>query len=254
MRLLFTLALTLSLTTGCNLVYKQNIQQGNAIEQEDLDKLRIGMTRNQVAFLLGTPAIRDPFHQDRWDYVSTFSRRGEEAVMRKVTLYFENGVLSEMIGVEGDMFIFEEEEPAEPETANEEIGVPPETDQGTPVDVAPLAAPAAEFPESSEAVAEVIDEPERAALAVTPEPASAGSDDWSIQLGAFDSTENAQGVVDRLEAAGIDAEITEQPSTESGVRYLVRKHGIGSRSEAERLLEEIASGLGINGFLVPPGG
>ena len=106
-RFLLALALSLFAITGCNLVYKQNIQQGNAIEQEDLDKLRLGMTKNQVSFLLGTPAVRDPFHRDRWDYVSTFSRRGDEAVMRKVTLYFENGTLSEMIGVEADEFIFE---------------------------------------------------------------------------------------------------------------------------------------------------
>jgi outer membrane protein assembly factor BamE len=108
-RLLFTLALALLTASGCNLIYKQSIQQGNALEQEDLDKLRIGMSMNQVSFLLGTPAIQDPFHHDRWDYVSTFSRRGDPAVMRKVTLYFENGALSEMIGVEGNEFIFEEE-------------------------------------------------------------------------------------------------------------------------------------------------
>ena len=66
LRTLSGLLLTLSLLGGCNLIYKQNIQQGNALEQEDLDELYIGMNQRQVLFVLGTPSIRDPFHADRW--------------------------------------------------------------------------------------------------------------------------------------------------------------------------------------------
>lgn len=86
--------------SGCNLIYKQNVQQGNALEQEDLDELYIGMNRRQVLFVLGTPSVRDPFHQDRWDYVQTYSRRGGPLVQRTVTLRFENDALSEIIGAE----------------------------------------------------------------------------------------------------------------------------------------------------------
>ena len=32
------------------ITYKQNIQQGNALEQEDLDELYIGMNKRQVSF------------------------------------------------------------------------------------------------------------------------------------------------------------------------------------------------------------
>ena len=85
---------------GCNLIYKQNVQQGNALEQEDLDELYIGMNRRQVLFVLGTPSIRDPFHQDRWDYVQTYSRRGGPLVQRTVTLRFDNEALAEIIGAE----------------------------------------------------------------------------------------------------------------------------------------------------------
>ena len=87
-------------TSGCNLIYKQNVQQGNALEQEDLDELYIGMSRRQVLFVLGTPSIRDPFHQDRWDYVQTFARRGNPAIQRTVTLRFEDDALAEIIGVD----------------------------------------------------------------------------------------------------------------------------------------------------------
>ena len=85
-------------TTACGLIYKQNIQQGNALEQEDLDELYIGMNQRQVLFVLGTPSVKDPFNPDRWDYVQTFSRRGSDPVMRTVTLHFENGMLSEIEG------------------------------------------------------------------------------------------------------------------------------------------------------------
>jgi len=97
-RFLFTLFFAVLAGAGCNLIYKQNIQQGNAIEQDDLDELYIGMNQRQVLFVLGTPSVRDPFHQERWDYVQTFSRRGSPMVQRTVTLRFEDGLLSEIDG------------------------------------------------------------------------------------------------------------------------------------------------------------
>lgn len=98
LRSIITLFLATVLATGCGLIYKQNIQQGNALEQQDLDELYIGMNQRQVLFVLGTPSIRDPFHPERWDYVQTFSRRGNEPVMRAVTLRFEDGLLTEIEG------------------------------------------------------------------------------------------------------------------------------------------------------------
>lgn len=92
--------LALSFATGCGLIYKQNIQQGNALEEEDLEQLYIGMNQRQVLFVLGSPSIRDPFLSDRWDYVQTFSRRGDDMVQRTVTLRFENDLLAEIIGVD----------------------------------------------------------------------------------------------------------------------------------------------------------
>lgn len=102
-RLLFSLILVCLTGTGCNLIYKQNIQQGNALEQDDLDELYIGMNQRQVLFVLGTPSVKDPFHQNRWDYVQTFSRRGNPMITRTVTLKFENDLLAEIVG-ENDPF------------------------------------------------------------------------------------------------------------------------------------------------------
>ncbi len=102
-RLLFTLILASLTGTGCNLIYKQNIQQGNALEQDDLDELYIGMNQRQVLFVLGTPSVKDPFNQNRWDYVQTFSRRGNPMITRTVTLRFEDGLLASIEG-ENDPF------------------------------------------------------------------------------------------------------------------------------------------------------
>jgi outer membrane protein assembly factor BamE len=283
-RFLLALALSLFAITGCNLVYKQNIQQGNAIEQEDLDKLRLGMTKNQVSFLLGTPAVRDPFHRDRWDYVSTFSRRGDEAVMRKVTLYFENGTLSEMIGVDANEFIFEEDEPladedTAPDIASEtEAETFTEADEESPAEVSALETPAAEqapyedtvaestspavgaaaaediaqdAAQAAEPVVDVIETPVSEPAITAPEAPKAAPG-WAIQLGAFDSQENARTILQRLQDAGFDAEIITQETSSSGTRYLVRQQGIDSKAAAEQLIADIMSGLGINGFVVPP--
>ena len=97
-RLIFSLVFATLACSGCNLIYKQNIQQGNAIEQDDLDELYIGMNQRQVLFVLGTPSVKDPFHHDRWDYVQTYSRRGNPMVQRTITLRFEDGLLSDIGG------------------------------------------------------------------------------------------------------------------------------------------------------------
>ncbi|MGH8664824.1 MAG: outer membrane protein assembly factor BamE, partial [Burkholderiales bacterium] len=43
--------------------YRMDIQQGNVVTQEMVAKLKPGMTRQQVRFVMGTPPIADAFHQ-----------------------------------------------------------------------------------------------------------------------------------------------------------------------------------------------
>ena len=87
--------LCLAVASGC--VYRANISQGNLIEQEDLDQLEIGMTKNQVRFLLGTPMTDDPFHRNRWDYVYYLKVRRQDAVQKRwVSVFFDEEVVSEI--------------------------------------------------------------------------------------------------------------------------------------------------------------
>jgi len=98
MRRFFILALifsTLAFTSGC--VYRANISQGNLIKQEDLDQVEVGMTRNQVRFLLGTPLVDDPFHQARWDYVYYITIGRDPATFKRwVTVEFEDDIVTEI--------------------------------------------------------------------------------------------------------------------------------------------------------------
>ena len=104
---------------GCNLVYKVNVQQGNILDQDLVDDLKPGMTKRQVELVLGTPAVSSPFRQDRWDYISTFSRRGNEPTVKNLSLVFEN---NRLVRMEGDYL--DEEEPLadESKTAEESAG------------------------------------------------------------------------------------------------------------------------------------
>ncbi len=86
---------TMALTSGC--VYRSNIAQGNLVKQEDLDQVEVGMTRNQVRFLLGTPMIDDPFHKSRWEYIYYLKIGREDATFKRwVSVEFENDLVSEI--------------------------------------------------------------------------------------------------------------------------------------------------------------
>jgi len=95
--LITSLALTLS---GCAIVYKLPTRQGNVIDQNQLNQLKLGMTRDQVHYLLGTPIASSSFEPDRWDYFGYYKPPRGEAYTRNVTLYFDGDKLSKMQGVE----------------------------------------------------------------------------------------------------------------------------------------------------------
>lgn len=70
--------------------YKINIQQGNFLDEEDIDQIEPGMTRSQVRYLLGTPMVADLFNENRWDYVYYLKvGRTGETFRRHFIVYFE---------------------------------------------------------------------------------------------------------------------------------------------------------------------
>jgi outer membrane protein assembly factor BamE len=92
------LLLAALLLSGCNLIYKQPLFQGNLLDKKNVEQLQPGMTREQVVSLLGTPPLADPFHANRWDYVATERRDHGDTQVKNLTLWFENDALARMEG------------------------------------------------------------------------------------------------------------------------------------------------------------
>lgn len=109
---LLTLAVALTLLPGCAVVrnfefrnlgippvHRVTIQQGNVITQEMIDRLRPGMTRRQVAFIMGEPIVGSTFRADRWEYSYTIQVGARPRQQQRLTLYFDGDALA---GFEGD--------------------------------------------------------------------------------------------------------------------------------------------------------
>jgi len=81
--------------------YRINIQQGNYLEEDDVDQVQPGMTRSQVRFLLGTPMVEDLFNDERWDYVYYLKLgRSGKVFRRHFVVYFEG---DQAIRIERDL-------------------------------------------------------------------------------------------------------------------------------------------------------
>lgn len=92
--------LTVTLLSGCGWprVHKVVVQQGNVISQAMIDKLKPGMTRTQVAYIMGEPVVRNTFNETRWDYVYSLENPGRYEVNSTVSLFFANDRLSHFVG------------------------------------------------------------------------------------------------------------------------------------------------------------
>jgi outer membrane protein assembly factor BamE len=88
--------LLLAMLSAC--VYRIDVQQGNLLEDHDIEAVELGMTRSQVRFLLGTPVVEDTFHRERWDYIYYFRQgRRPEADRSWLIVYFDGDRVSEVL-------------------------------------------------------------------------------------------------------------------------------------------------------------
>jgi outer membrane protein assembly factor BamE len=98
MRKAFVLLLAAVLLSGCNFIYRQPVFQGNLLEKSNVEQLKPGMNKTQVAALLGTPPVLDPFHHERWDYIASERRGHGKTEIKNLTLWFEGDSLVKMEG------------------------------------------------------------------------------------------------------------------------------------------------------------
>ena len=91
--LICSLLLGLGILSGCS-VYRPTIQQGNILDTDQISKLKPGMSKRQVLFVMGTPLLEDPFHKNRWDYIHTVKPGSSSSMsIQRLTLYFDKDTL-----------------------------------------------------------------------------------------------------------------------------------------------------------------
>ena len=82
-------------STACtNWIYRIDVPQGNFLDERDVEKLRIGMTKEQVTYVLGHPVVQDSFNKSTWYYVYDMKRgmekRGEDFQKQLVLTFNDN--------------------------------------------------------------------------------------------------------------------------------------------------------------------
>jgi outer membrane protein assembly factor BamE len=105
------LGLSLLFLSSCAL-YKLDVQQGNVVTQDMLNKLQPNMPTEKVLFVMGNPLIVDVFHrQQRWDYLYSVEEQGKGRQQRRISLFFKE---NHLIAVDGDVKIGQGTSPTQP--------------------------------------------------------------------------------------------------------------------------------------------
>ena len=77
-------------------VYKPTILQGVILDIKEVNQLQLGMSKQSVMNLIGSPSIVDPFHQYQWDYLNHSTIDGEIEIRYRLRLIFSGNLLSEI--------------------------------------------------------------------------------------------------------------------------------------------------------------
>ena len=120
-----------SLLGGCSVlgVYKVDIPQGTPLTQAQASKIQVGMTYQQVRFLLGSPTVTDPMNPTRWDYIytyipGTYAKKAKipAANGQHLKVYFDQaGIVNKIEGLE----TIPESQPGLPASKEAKLNVPP---------------------------------------------------------------------------------------------------------------------------------
>lgn len=85
--------LLFGMQSGCSAFYKQDVEQGNLMTSAQIAKVHVGMTKDQVRYLLGTPVMSHVLDCDRWDYVYTCQISRGPMNVKRLSLDFRQGRL-----------------------------------------------------------------------------------------------------------------------------------------------------------------
>lgn len=101
---LIALPLTVSLLSGCSvlekLVYRIDINQGNYVEQQSVDQLKFGMTKEQVRFVLGSPMLVENGYPNTWYYVYYHAEGHKDPIQKNLIVKFDDS--GKLANISGD--------------------------------------------------------------------------------------------------------------------------------------------------------
>ena len=90
-----SILLTFSLTQCVSYDFSRRVvQQGNLLPQAKIERLKMGMSKEDVAILMGTSLLSPVFVTNRWDYAYTWKRGNGPMEIRHVSLYFSGNSLA----------------------------------------------------------------------------------------------------------------------------------------------------------------
>lgn len=93
--ILISIAFMLSLTQCMSYDFSRRVvKQGNLLSQSKLERLKLGMSKQDVAILMGTSLLSPLFNNNRWDYVYTVRKGSNALQIHRVSLYFSQDALS----------------------------------------------------------------------------------------------------------------------------------------------------------------
>ena len=96
----------LTLSSCSSWVYRYDVPQGNYLEKKSIEQLQVGMTKEQVKYILGSPVVVDAFNDDTWSYVYKLkSGRSKELDMKKQ--FIVNFADDKLISASGDFELSE---------------------------------------------------------------------------------------------------------------------------------------------------
>ena len=74
---------------SCSYSYSPEIIEGRSLNTEKVNLLKVGMTKKEVAKILGSNSINDPFlSKDRWDYLLKKNKINEISPLIRITLLY----------------------------------------------------------------------------------------------------------------------------------------------------------------------
>ncbi len=84
-------------------IYKVTVTQGTVLKQEDVNKLEVGMNKDQVIFILGNPTFENFFEPNVWNYFYQVTRGNDTLSESKLKIIFDaDNLLEEIIVIKLD--------------------------------------------------------------------------------------------------------------------------------------------------------